>query len=55
MIIIIPRNKAPEFERSMICNPIVEVISVSVNETTVEYNLDCPDFFFQVPTYTVFS
>ncbi len=53
MNITIPRNRSAEFERSMLSNPMVEVISVCVKDDVVKYKLDCPDFFHQVPTYAV--
>lgn len=53
MIITIPRNKASEFQRSMLSNPMIEVIGVTVSEDEVKYQLNCPDFFRQIPTYAV--
>lgn len=53
MNITIPRNRSAEFERSMLSNPMVEVISVCVKDDVVKYKLDYPDFFHQVPTYAV--
>lgn len=55
MNITIPRNRSAEFERSMLSNPMVEVISVCVKDDVVKYKLDCPDFFNQLPTYAVFN
>ena len=53
MIITIPSNKALEFERGMLSNPMIEVLGVTVYDTEVKYQLECPDFFHQIPTYAV--
>lgn len=53
MNITIHRNRCAEFERSMLSNPMVEVISVCVKDDVVKYKLDCPDFFNQFPVYMV--
>lgn len=52
--ICVPTAHARKFERSMIENPMVEVISVSMEKTLahVHYEIDAPEFF-EFPDYAV--
>lgn len=52
MILSIPKAKAAEFERSIQCNPMIDVLVARVRNASVEYEIDAPSFI-NFPDYAV--